>query len=388
MLYKLKIPYNSEDALQLADEIMFEIHTLAYDMSQELGKRRGKILKSYRNATLLTIAPTGTISMIADCSSGIEPAYSLAYEKHVMDNNKLKYTNTIFEEHLKNTKQYSPVIIDDIVKNGGSIQNIDSIPNEDKEVFVTAQDISPEWHIKMQAIFQKYVCNSVSKTINLPNSATIEDIKQAYLLAYELKCKGITVYRDGSREGQVYVTTKSYNSEVKDNGNGDDTVSSDVCVVNSVFSDAIQTIKPRQRESALWGTTEKVKTGCGNLYITINSDKKGICEVFTATGKSGGCPSQSEALSRLISLYSRCGLDIKHIIKQLKGIRCPAAIKRGVSVLSCPDAIGRALEYKIEIEEKIQDTFNTIDYCPDCKSKLTHESGCVICKECGYSKCG
>ncbi len=205
-----------------------------------------------------------------------------------------------------------------------SIQKIDEIPDDLKEIFVTSHDITPEWHIKTQAAFQKYVDNAVSKTINFKNNASKDDVKEAYELAYKLDCKGITIYRDGSRSGQV-LTTKSSDKDDKESKS------------------------KRNRPKVTVGTTEKTLIGCGKLYITINSDEEGICELFTTTGKGGGCHAQSEAISRLTSLALRSGMPVEEITDQLKGIRCEAAmIRTEVRNLSCPDAIGRALEISNE----------------------------------------
>jgi ribonucleoside-diphosphate reductase alpha chain len=261
----------------------------------------------------------------------------------------------------------------------GSIQEIDEFPESAKKIFVTALDISPEDHILMQASFQKYVDNAVSKTVNLRNSATEEDVKKIFLLAYKLKLKGVTVYRDKSRITQVLKVEEGRNMKEK--------------------------LKPRPRPQLTRGITLKMKTGCGNLYVTINEDELGICEVFSTLGKAGGCAaSQTEAISRLISLSLRSGIDINSIIKQLKGIRCPSPIRNeeGEYILSCSDAIAKALEKYIIIKEgKNNSKISTLNLenkdelykeysgipCPECGAPLDAQESCFTCRICGYSKC-
>ncbi|ADL08847.1 vitamin B12-dependent ribonucleotide reductase [Thermosediminibacter oceani] len=418
MLIKLGIPYDSEEAVKLAEEVMGFIQREARKASEDLAKTRGAFPNFpgsvydvpggplLRNATVTTIAPTGTISIIAGCSSGIEPVFALAFERNVLDKQRLIEIYPLFEEEMRRRGLYSPELMEEVLEKG-SLKGIAGIPEEVKRVFVTAHDISPEWHVRIQAAFQKYTDNAVSKTVNFPHSATREDVKKVYLLAYELGCKGVTVYRDGSREEQVL---KKGTRQGQEAGAG-------TCGCEELPKE----IKPRPRPSVTYGSTEKVKIGCGNLYITVNSDEYGICEVFTNLGRAGGCPSQSEATSRLISLALRSGIDVKSIVEQLKGIRCHSTLRqmannKDIKVLSCPDAIARAIERHIgarlaeggngvEFIKKIYcagDTATAADgnnpvrepgrgyksYCPECNSVLEHESGCIVCRSCGYSKCG
>ena len=403
MLIKLKTAYDSEEALDLAEKVMGFVKREAWSASQELAKERGpfpnfegsifsqKEMKPLRNATVTTIAPTGTISLIAGCSSGIEPLFAIAYEKHVMDNEKLVEVHQDFVKIAQEEDFYSEELLERVAKNGG-VSNLDEVPAEVKKYFITSHLISPEWHIRMQSAFQKYTDNAVSKTVNFPFEATKKDVETVFKLAHTLGCKGVTVYRDGSRDEQVLNIT----------GNNKD----------KVAEPAAKYVTPRMRPGRTVGMTDKVKIGCGNLYVTVNSDETGICEVFASLGRGGGCPSQSEAAARLISLALRAGIDVQEIIDQLKGIRCMSTLKKGafqsgIKVLSCPDAIGKAIE---EYYMTAKDTFknnnllnNTshsknknikIDenmpgsYCPECNEFLEHEGGCVICKNCGYSKCG
>ena len=337
MLLKLGIKYDSEDAVHLAEEVMGFIQKQARAKSKEIAKAKGvfpyynrSVYKSkkirIRNATTTTIAPTGTLSIIASVSSGIEPLFAISFIKNVMDNDELVETNPIFEAVSKERGFYSEDLMKQIAKKGG-LHDIEEVPQDIRELFVTSHDISPQWHVKMQAAFQKYTDNAVSKTVNLRNDATTDDVREVFITAYKTGCKGVTIYRDGSRDMQVLNIGK-----VK--GKGDDaSLSGEPKIV------------PRPRPDITNGFTEKVRTGCGNLYITVNYDERGICEVFTNTGRAGGCPSQSEATSRLVSIALRSGIEAESIIEQLKGIRCASTIRqRGMKVLSCPDAIGRLIE--------------------------------------------
>lgn len=424
MLIKLGIPYNSDEAVRTAEEIMSFIDKESKKASEELAKERGtfpnwsdSIYKDtgdkLRNATTTTIAPTGTISIIAGTSSGIEPIFALAFERHVMDDDRLVEVHPIFEQILKERGIYSDKLMHEVAAHG-SIKHIAKIPDDLKKVFVTAHDITPEWHIKIQAAFQKYTDNAVSKTVNFANNATREDVKTVYLMAYELGCKGVTIYRDGSRQEQVL------NKGTKEEQKATVTLPQYQCESCEGGIIPRTEIKPRPRANITYGNTQKVKIGCGNLYITVNSDDDGICEVFTNLGRAGGCLSQSEATSRLISMALRSGIDVKAIVEQLKGIRCHSTLRqmannKDIKVLSCPDAIGRAIQRSIGendqlngnthgeteayikryVEEKVQEMACSNDNlitpksaCPECGHKLEHEGGCVICRSCGYSKCG
>ena len=398
MLIRLGIPYNSEEGVKTAERIMSFIQAECRKASEKLAEERGvfpnfekSIYNSpgshkMRNATTTTIAPTGTISIIAGASSGIEPLFAISFVRNVMDNDKLVEIHPIFEEIAKERGFYTKELMEQIAEEG-SLKNIKGIPDDVKKVFVTAHDVSPEWHIKMQAAFQEYTDNAVSKTVNFPNDATKDDVRNVYLMAYEMGCKGVTIYRDGSREEQVL--NKGLDLIKKQENSGIE-----------------PSLKPRPRPSITYGNTEKVRMGCGNLYITVNSDENGICEVFTNLGRAGGCPSQSEATSRLISMALRAGIDVESIVEQLKGIRCHSTIrKKDLKVLSCPDAIGRAIERTIgrkivpngtaeelvRREQSAAAEINSLDFiysCPECGGEIKHESGCIVCHSCGFSKCG
>ena len=426
MLCKLNIPYNSQKAIVLAEKIMHFIQEESRKASIELAEKKGvfpyydkSIYKELgirvRNATTTTIAPTGTLSIIAGVSSGIEPLFAISYIRNVMDNDELLEVNHLFKQIAVIDGFYS----DDLMKriaNKGTIHGFPEIPKSVQNVFVTSHDISPEWHVKMQAAFQKYTDNAVSKTVNLRNEATKEDVSDVFWQAYKTYCKGVTIYRDGSRDLQVLNIGKVKGKEQEN--------------VVEVVDTSTKKIVPRQRPEIATGFTEKVKIGCGNLYVTVNYDENGICEVFTNTGRAGGCPSQSEATARLVSIALRSGIDHKHIVEQLKGIRCPSTIRqKALKVMSCPDAIGRLIENVAKIqngsnivsdelsvsedrkfygptakvysnqEHSERESTMVIDReeavtlderstCPECGKEVEHEGGCMVCRNCGYSKCG
>jgi len=380
MLIKLGIPYNSEKALELAEKVMADIQQYATDASVELAQGRGvfpafggsvyddkHIGIRVRNATRTTIAPTGTLSIIAGCSSGIEPLFALSYTRNILDGTQLVEVNPYFEEVTKRDGFYSVELMQQLAV-GVRLRDIDGIPDRIKRLFVTAHEISPEWHVRMQAAFQKSTHNAVSKTVNFPREATREDIANVYKMAYEEGLKGITIYRDRSREAQVLTTGR----EEKVEGIG---------------------ITPRKRSKVTAGVTERVTTGCGYIYVTVNSDDQGIFEVFSHLGKAGGCASaQLEATCRLISLALRAGVDVASVVKQLRGIRCPSiAWEEGKSILSCADAIASVLEKHIGGDAaKFEDyglAKNLAGQCPDCGNLLVYQEGCYICPTCGYTKC-
>jgi ribonucleoside-diphosphate reductase alpha chain len=392
MLIEFNIPYNSHEAAHLAEEIMKFIQEEGRKVSAFLARERG-VFPNFagsifdtenglrvRNATVTTIAPTGTISMIANCSSGIEPMFAIVYEKNVLDGKKLLEVHPAFKRIAQEEGFYSDELMK-MVADGGSLHKIYGIPKRIRDIFVTSHDIEPRWHINLQAAFQKYTDNAVSKTVNFRHEATMAEVDEVYRLAFDLNCKGVTVYRDGSRQNQV-ITTGTAGQSSGDSAHG--------------FSG---TIHPRPRPSVTHGRTYKTKTGCGTLYVNVNSDDFGICEVFTQMGKSGGCAaSNAEAVSRMVSLALRAGIDPKSIVEQLRGIRCPIPTwHEGEMVLSCADAIGRTLERAINemhgVPGQPKISFSGLDMglcpqCPECGGIMETESGCAVCKSCGFSKCG
>ncbi len=392
MLIEFAIPYNSHAAAQLAEEIMRFIQEEGRKVSAYLGRERG-VFPNFegsiydgenglrvRNATVTTIAPTGTISMIANCSSGIEPLFAIVYEKNVLDGKRLLEIHPAFRRIAQEEGFYSEELMK-MVADTGSLHKIYGIPKRIRDLFVTSHDIEPRWHITLQAAFQKYTDNAVSKTVNFRKEATVADVEEVFRYAFDLNCKGVTVYRDGSRQNQVITTGTSGGT---------------VTISDGSYTG---TIHPRPRPSVTHGRTYKTKTGCGTLYVNINSDNVGFCEVFTQMGKSGGCAaSNAEAVSRLVSLALRAGIDPKSIVEQLRGIRCPIPTwHEGEMILSCADAIGRILEKALNDmqgpQAHSQITFSGLDMgycpqCPECGGIMENESGCAVCKSCGYSKCG
>ncbi|MGQ9499449.1 MAG: vitamin B12-dependent ribonucleotide reductase [Dissulfurimicrobium sp.] len=388
MLIKLGIPYNSSRAVLIAEEVMAFIDRESKAASSELAKKRGNFpafkgsiydgkTEFMRNATTTTIAPTGTISIIAGASSGIEPLFAVCYIRRVMDGTELIETNPLFVDAMKRRGLYSVELMERIAR-AGSIQGFKEIPEDLKHIFVTSMDIPPEDHIAIQAAFQRHTDNAVSKTINFPNDATKEDVKRAYLLAWQQGLKGITIYRDGSRPMQV-LNLKKETLEAKTEG--------------KIAVKAIQNgkIEPRPRPTRTVGVTERVKTGCGNLYVTVNRDEKDICEVFAQMGKAGGCSAcQMEAESRLISLALRSGISIQSIVKQLIGIRCPSpSWQDGDQILSCPDAMAKVMLRiaNVDMDTVKKKPSETGSTCPECGGMLEPEEGCHLCRSCGFSRC-
>ncbi|MGD2187893.1 MAG: vitamin B12-dependent ribonucleotide reductase [Desulfobacterales bacterium] len=381
MLFQLKIPYNSDEALETAENVMRFIQENAHEASQNLAEERGvfpnweeSIYKDkgvqLRNATCTTIAPTGTLSIIAGCSSGIEPLFALSFVRNVMDNDKLLEVNPYFEEVANDRRFYSRELMDEIAKRG-SIKKIKQIPKDVRRIFVTAHDVSPDWHIRMQAAFQKYTDNAVSKTVNLPHDATVNDVMKVYNLANELGCKGVTIYRDGSKENQVL----SFSQKDK---------------LRDKFLSAV-----KERPETLEGFTTKMKTGYGHLYVTVTEYDGKPFEVFATIGKSGrSTTAKTEAIGRLASLALRSGIKVNEIVHQLKGIGGEHPVfQNGGLVLSIPDAIARVLERRYLSGAAARGNHKTQysllgEKCPECGQTVSFEEGCILCHFCGFNKCG
>ncbi len=446
MLFLLEIPYDSEEGCALASRLMKFIREEADQMSLELGEARGTFPNweksiwagthlKFRNATRLTIAPTGTLSIIAGCSSGIEPLFAPVFVKRVMEGTELVEANSTLLRIAKSEGWYSEELMREIAR-AGTLRGYKEVPEKWRRIFVTSRDISPKWHIRMQSAFQEHVDNAVSKTANFPEDAKAEDVKEVFLYAYQLGCKGVTVYRYGSREEQVLSLTTHKREEVAKK--------EQLSLIQPVLPG--MQIKPRPRPPLVRGATTFIQTGCGKMYVTINEDEDGNpFEIFAQIGKAGGCAgAYSEALARLISLCLRSGIAIDSILKHLRGISCPfpQLLPGGERVYSCPDAIAKAVDKylenkgmriekypylkkqgKKEIEtlelspksfgmpeedegEEVEETtslrinenslrFETftdlfrslVDICPDCGGSLLHDSGCLYCRICGYSKC-
>lgn len=394
-LIRLGIPYNSQEGVNKAEEVMKFIDETAKKVSRDLAKKRGafpnfkgsiyeqKGEEPIRNATVTTIAPTGSISMIANTSSGIEPLFGVVFKSFRADSEFLE-VNSLFAEMAREKGFWSKELPSKILEQG-TLKGIKEIPVDIQNIFVTSGDIEAKWHIKMQATFQKYCDNAVSKTINFANNATKKDIAEAYLLAYHLNCKGLTVYRDGSRE--VQVLNKGKRPEI-----------------------SFQHIKPRKRPKIMAGISSGFHSACSNFYVTVNGNGEPF-EVFCNSIGQGGCQSQTNAIATLVTLLLRCGVDVDEVTKRLKRIKCPACIrKKDVDVQSCPAAIGEALDLYIKNknlnyviqpeqlaipydEEEGEDKVllgDGIGTCPECGSKLVYQEGCRGCSNprCSYHKCG
>ncbi|MEE8573891.1 MAG: vitamin B12-dependent ribonucleotide reductase [Thermodesulfobacteriota bacterium] len=422
MLIRLGVRYDSDEALGIGRDVMGFIRDSGREMSEELAEMRGvfpnfkgstldKEGLKVRNATITTIAPTGTISIIASCSSGVEPLFALAFTRNVMDGAELLEVNPLFEEAARRAGFDSPEIMKRVAESGG-LHDIEELPAELKDVFVTAHDISPEWHLKMQAAFQESTDNAVSKTVNFPSEATRDDVAEAYLLSYNLGCKGVTVYRDGSRDMQVLTRGSEKQKAIEES------------------AESQASAHPKPRGDVAFGVTKKIKTGCGNLYIIINADEEGRpFEIFTQIGKAGGCvASQCEAMGRMTSLALRSGIQPAEIVNQMRGISCHLPVGYGSEkVMSCADAMAKALDWYLRYHRGVvestakgdgaasaipgaiigQDKLLTqsmemptdkLDFtlaevfkrgaCPDCGGTVEHADGCVVCRGCGYTECG
>jgi len=447
LLVELQIPYDSQEALHLAEKLMKFIHDGSEKASELLSQKRGtfplweqsiyKNKKKRRNATITTIAPTGSISIIAGTSSGIEPLFAIAYQHIVKDkglDRQLNFINPKFEENAKEMGFWSQDIGEKLAQKG-ILKDIDGIPQKIKQIFTTAHQIDPSWHIKIQAAFQKYTDNAVSKTINLNNSASVADVKKAYLEAWETGCKGITIFRDGSKNVQVLnmgIKSKKEEGKPVDKDNGEPL---------------------RERPFKVIGVTYRMATPVGSAFITINQDENGDpLELFINVGKAGSdVAAMAEALGRTISTAVRFkGFltpkdRIKEIAHQLSGIGGRRSVGFGPNkVLSLPDAISVALsnhyglngngkshfsagqvlnasvdpndkqpdgEHKVSsgpkaTTNKITDTDfkkeNSLlaqnnlenyyekpgDICPSCGAgALVYEEGCSKCHVCGHSEC-
>ena len=430
MLYQMGVQYQSEQGIAAAEKVMGFINKEAYLMSQELAKEKGEFLnyqksvfakkkslhakaqewgigKKMRNAALTTVAPTGSISMMFDTSSGIEPNFALAYIKQDKDGQQYQYFNSHFKKALDGYK-FSPKVQEKILKeviDKGSIQHLKDLPKVLRDTFVVAMDIPGLDHMKMQAAFQRNVDNSISKTVNFPNEATKEEIADTFMQAWKMGCKACTVYRDGSRVIQILNV-----------GSGDNIIAPTETPGKEIapLSLTAQMGKKRPRPEIMNGSTYRIKTGYGKLYVTVNNDEKGVpFEVFATIGKSGGFfQEQSEAICRLISLALRSGVAAGEVSGDLKGIRGPMPVftDKG-TVLSLPDALGKILEQHVTITGQVEEVisrpekqevlpfadttgantevadFGFMPGCPDCGTQLLMQEGCISCKSCGFSRC-
>ncbi|HVC79258.1 MAG TPA: LAGLIDADG family homing endonuclease [Chloroflexota bacterium] len=433
LLFLLAVPYDSEAALALGEEVMRFVNRIAHDESQVLARSRGAFPNfprsiyrdgpPLRNATLTTVAPTGTISIIADCSSGIEPVFALAFT-HMVDRGKpterrLVMSNPIFARIAREQGFYSDALMEKISEHG-SVVGLDEVPEHWQRVFVNAHEVSPEWHIRMQAAFQHGVDNSISKTVNLPNESSVQDIEDAYLMAWAEGCKGITVFRDGCLStGQVL----NVGTKVTPAASPSTPAVSPAPQPERPAPSLPATVKPRP--PVVFGYTRQVKAPEGTANITINTDETGPVEVFLSVGRAGSdIAALAEALGRLISLTLRLPSPIEPderlrlIATQLRGIGGSRSIGFGANrVLSLPDALGQAFMSHLEqglskvpapinrpmngngsdhggsYPTPTQLTLPTVtvlgNLCPQCgsSSAFVLEEGCKKCHGCGYSEC-
>lgn len=442
ILIKLGIPYSHNDAVKVGEKIMKFLTTKASDASRKLAKKRGnfpafkgsrwakKRVRYMRNSRCTTIAPTGTVSIVANCNPGIEPIFALVYKRtQSLGGEDQIVIDTLFEKIAKARGIFLPKLMEQLAV-GGKLSGISDIPSDIAEVFKTSHEIDPKHHIKIQAAFQKYCDSGVSKTINLAENTSVNEVEEIYKLAHKLKCKGITIFREGCKAEVQKVGLKEQESkEVK------------------------SLEEPRPRPVTTRGITTQVKTDQGSLYVTINEDENGLAEVFLNIGKSGGYSSgYCEAIGRLISVSLRAGLKLEVIIDQLKGIRTSTpTLNKGMFVYSVPDAVAKVLENYMkerqgkismfkeetklkvksekelegeipkgpvkkehekqdenppkkeqqinEPQDKEENTENTAKYtnenhydmlpqCPDCGGDLQYAEGCIMCVSCGFSKCG
>jgi len=404
MLVRMGIKYDSEDALQTIDQIMQIFRDTTYETSSDLAIEKGqyphfewagystskfvknlpktlqnKIKKNgIRNCTLTTVAPTGSGAIVAQVTSGVEPIFATSYKRRVKENDG-------YGKSFKEYKVYHPII-------GKLFGSDDNLPDH----VVTAHHIDPYFRVRMQGMIQQYIDSSISSTVNLPEDITVETVGDIYMTAYEAGLKGITVYREGSREGILVSDQKEETP--------------DTAAMTGERTSTVVEKSPRVRPSQTAGVTRRIRTGEGTLYITINEDENGLCEVFTTIGKAGGnAAAQSEAISRLISLSLRSGLDPHAIVRQLKGISGPNPTwEDGRLILSTPDAIGKALDdYLMERDKNTSENQTSrssekpritmaqdhqddegIMICTKCHNySVIHEGGCLTCRECGWSKC-
>lgn len=387
MLYELGIRYDSPKGLETAELAMETIQEAAHQTSVALADEKGVFPLWHestwaeagikrRNAMVTTVAPTGTISMFFDTSSGIEPNFALSYVKQDKDGHTYHYVNKYLEKALREQGIHSEELMEKIILEG-SLANIPEIPSDIRGIFRVAMDISPQDHILTQAAFQKYVENSISKTINFPHEATVKDIEEGFILAWRLGCKGCTLYRDGSRNVQVLNLNKNLDkakslapgmenmplSGVVENINPGSKTAPEAAkvltgqIVNdhspigqATMEEQLGKIVPRERPDVMHGLTYRVRTSYGNLFVTINEDEFGPFEVFSQLGKAGGFfQAQTEAICRLISLALRSGVSLVEVIDQLKGIRGPDIMfANGGTIHSLPDAIAQVLENHIK----------------------------------------
>lgn len=470
-LIRLGIKYDSLEGVEFGRKVMAFVDNEGKKASAELAEERGAFpewaqsiwgpdatcardeagqrirpMTKLRNCNVTTVAPTGTISIIAGCSSGLEPLFAVAFMRNqagVM----MPDVNEDFVAVAKAEGWYSDALMERIAKTGSVVQP--EVPVKWQEVFATANNITPEWHIRMQAAFQEHCDSAISKTTNFAYTATKDDVRAIYELAFKMKCKGVTVYRDGSRDGQVLSTGATETAKAAREGGKEDAslkrelaelkgqlaeAASDNERLKKLLFDAeaenLQRRQKRSRPDILRSTAIRKETPLGVMFVHITEDDKGQpFEVFINLGKAGGSAmADAEAMGRMISLALRSGISIQQVHRQLRGISSDRAVGLGPNkVLSVPDAIGLALEDWMRTKQGVQqellattaeqpvpvqarpvtpavpaasqggaqmqfdavtggDAF--IGTCPDCGSQLEFAEGCVKCHVCGFSECG
>jgi ribonucleoside-diphosphate reductase alpha chain len=386
LLVAMGIRYESPEAEAVAEDVMRAVEEAAVDASRGLANERGAFPNfeasvyrrrgeaPRRNATVTTIAPTGSISIIAGVSSGVEPLFAVAFRRRVLGGAELVEVNPLFESVARQEGFYSDALAARIAHDG-TARGVDGVPDRWRRVFQTAHDVPPEGHVRIQAAFQRHTENAVSKTVNLAREASRDDVAAVFRRAFELGCKGVTIYRDGSRDLQVLSLGTTAEAAPRRDG---------------------APIRPAARPEVVAGRTVRLETGCGNIYVTTNQTDQGPFELFAHIGKTGGCAaSQTEAIGRLVSLALRSGVDARAVARQLRGVRCPyPSWNRGHKVLSCADAIGQALEGFVEQSPHAGDVAPAGDraerlagVCAECGNVLEFEGGCAVCRVCGYSRC-
>ncbi|MHB1158805.1 MAG: vitamin B12-dependent ribonucleotide reductase [Chloroflexota bacterium] len=411
MLLQVGVPYGSEEALQLADDVMGFIERIGHEESTKLAEERGafpnwagSIYRNgppLRNATVTTIAPTGTISIIAGSTSGIEPLFAIAF-RHIVGDRHLTFVNPHFERVAKERGFYSEELMERVVRQG-TLHGLDEIPEEVRRVFVTAHEVEPEWHVRTQAAFQKHVDNGVSKTVNLPNSATVQEVAEVYRTAYEMGCLGITVFRDGCKGTQVLHVGTSAAEAGEAAGEAE----------NAVQPQVKEKVKVKPRPHVVHGVTYRAETPLGTAFVTVNQNgNEEPFEVFLNVGKAGSdTAAVAEAVGRLISMILRLPSALspterlKAIVGQLAGIGGGRQLGFGRSrVRSLPDAVAQVLsehmgntggeaastpvEPHAHSVEELEASGLVGDLCPECgHATLVYEEGCQKCYSCGYSEC-
>ncbi len=382
MLILRGIRYDSPEAETLARTIAGFLKETAHAASAQLARIKGPFPnwpasrwaqppeQPMRNAACTAVAPTGSISIIAGCSWGIEPIYSLATARLALDGQEFVELHPLLER-LGREQGWLTQTVQDAIVQGDPLSKIPGVPQSMADLLVTAHEVSPEWHVRLQTAWQAFIDGAVSKTVNLPARATVQKVDQIFRLAHELGSKGITVYRDGSRTGQTLSSIGEMRAQRSSTSIG-----------------------PRDRAPVTMGRTFKARVGCGTIFTTVNCDAEGLCEVFAALGKAGGCPAQSEATARAVSIALRCGVDPAALIDQLRGIRClSTSVARKdnehIVALSCPDAIARAIEQALA-EEPLSEpqTMPNERPCPHCGQPLRRETGCFLCDRCLFNSCG